>query len=491
MNNACAAKVLDWLWGDTAGFASVLRGAMKVVTAIAVALTLHQVLLHWYFAPNPDHWQALQKQIDDVNVLLADQKKALKGEPTIRICLFGSWPIEKHRRCEGEIEPITGLGYIVLRNGEAPTDVTPRRFFYMHESVLAASEIRIQASLQMLLRDIERQALNDASASDISLTLCVGTREMPGDDGCKVMAEIRRKLADPKMGLDALIDHVRVVALFFGPFHFITFAVFIFALMETVGLYYRWVRPVPTLYKVDDGELKPVDEAITKVSAFTKASVQSIGDKLFYQALQTAKRAGDKQRSLDSSGGRPSVANEAITEVEVMSGVESYRHHLIDDASSRQEHLETLGDTMLKLAFMGTVYGISAALFAARQLDTADPVEKLLAKAEMYSGIGVGFGTTLTGIILSIIAAQGRSIVSGAWFYQIGRAYDLLAIFGSDRLLSLARRHAPELKEEESKSPAVKNRDAQPFSSKRMAAWFFLIVTSALGLLYLARERIQ
>src|SRR5262249_18521208 len=120
---------------------------------------------------------------------------------------------------------------------------------------------------------------------------------------------------------------------------------------------------------------------------------------------------------------------------EVVSTVESYRVYLLDDAASRQEPLETLGDTMLKLAFLGTVYGISVALFSARGLDTADPITKLAAKAAMYSGIGVGFGTTLVGIFLSIVAAQMRSNLSTAWAGEIGAAYRLILDFGAEKLI--------------------------------------------------------
>jgi hypothetical protein len=128
----------------------------------------------------------------------------------------------------------------------------------------------------------------------------------------------------------------------------------------------------------------------------------------------------------------------------VVETLESYRNFLQDEAVSRQDILEVLGDTMLKLAFMGTIFGISSALFFARDLDTADPIEKLLAKAGMYAVIGVGFVTTLVG--LSIVASLMRSNLSTRWLNEIGTAYRLILDYGSGRLREFAKNLLPETK---------------------------------------------
>jgi hypothetical protein len=242
--------------------------------------------------------------------------------------------------------------------------------------------------------------------------------------------------------------------------------IFCFAILETFGLGIRWVRPEPELYTVQPGgaidpaSVAAIDEP--KLKRFLDNRTQSLGDQMLYQALlasadvldisearatpvssppksshrpdpPTAERTEDRQ-SL------PAPAASTTPYTEISSTLEGYRRYLLDAAVARQEPLETLGDTMLKLAFMGTVYGISKALFAARGLDTANPVLKLLAKAEMYSGIGTGFGTTLTGIILSILAAQSRSVLFGAWSEKIGRVYELVLDFRFEGFLSLVER---------------------------------------------------
>lgn len=469
-------SLMDLLWGDSSGLMSVIRGAIKWAAALVVALALHEFLLLWVLQPGSS-WDELQASFRGSNERLAAEKVKLKAEPTkgppaITICLYGSWKIQKDLQCPSLPEPtIFGLGYLVLRDGQVTTP-EPRRFFFAHGF---PSEIVIEASLEMLLRDVERSALNVPGTSDVSLMLCAGTRELANEDGCKVMARIREGLSSRIGSLDVQIDRIRIRALFFGPFHYLTLAVFVFAMIESLGLYVRWVRPSPTLYEVKEGALQ-LNSTSNDVVTFSKTLVQSLGDQLFYQALLASPRA-----ELEKGRSRDADQKSHDTDVTVLSGdvigsIESYRNHMVDDAASRQEPLETLGDTMLKLAFMGTVYGISAALFAARQLDTADPVEKLLAKAEMYSGIGVGFGTTLTGIILSIIAAQVRSIVSGAWSYQVGRAYELIMSYGPASFIDLSNRFGTDLDQVRNVSASVSSSD---YSNTKVALWFLLILLVA------------
>ena len=61
----------------------------------------------------------------------------------------------------------------------------------------------------------------------------------------------------------------------------------------------------------------------------------------------------DLKAAADIPGSPPATREEFV------SIHSSYRDFLQEDAIARQDFLETLGDTMLKLAFLGTVYGIS------------------------------------------------------------------------------------------------------------------------------------
>lgn len=523
MKNPESAAVVDFFWGDSGGIWLIVRWAIKVMSSVLLAFAIHQGLAFKLFQP-PTSWQGIEGAFQQANDCLSRKgpnEDAVCGlAPGIRICLAGTW-VAPALQCPpvltGRQETGDRWGYGIHKDG---VQAAPPRWFFLVKDLI--SHAQIIASSETLLRDLEKAAFNQPGTSDVALQLCVGTRETAPAEGCQMMARIRTLLTQDGMSVDEEIDRIRIRALFFGFFQFGTLALFIFACIETVGMWVRWVLPEPELYKLDETGASITPESLRKLDlgklrSFVTSREQSIGDKLFYQALVAGPKAVEDVRDINDpvyrravsrvlrnlemrvrDPGRKNELLEVISQVdnrpsdskfrgelaqslrqicetvedprihselqrlipdgetpgdseaqwnasngwlstEVISSIESYRQHLVADATGKQEALETLGDSMLKLAFMGTVYGISSALFSARALDTADPTLKLLAKAEMYSGIGVGFGTTLTGILLSIIAGQLRSFLNGAWSEKIGQAYEVVGNFNTVQLLATAR----------------------------------------------------
>jgi len=278
------------------------------------------------------------------------------------------------------------------------------------------SHPEIEESVDVLLRRVEAVAFGGDSSTPSNLKLCFGSARTLDSESCK-KTDILRDQLDKTDSLNGLMKSLRVTTLFFGPVQCLTLAIFIFALIQTFGMYARWVLPSDHVLKVDFSEtgfetVSNSDKATLEGLIGSRARYDSIGDRMFLRVL----------KSLGAAPKGDGAQRESLA-LETLSG---YRDYLVEDATVRQDQLEMLGDTLLKVAFMGTVYGISAALFAARELDASDPLIRLSAKAHMYAGIGVGFGATLVGIALSIIAAMARTWLLRTWLAGIGRGYRLL-----------------------------------------------------------------
>jgi hypothetical protein len=496
---------------------------VRFLIAVGLACLVHQLLAH-FGSPPSKNWQTLQDAFVDSNKILkagpeglpkllivappattaphqssagaagssADASQSNGDNPpvqlidptakagpgsasggwrAVQICLWGTWALSEESlecpadsRVSSDSNGLPAFGYAVLGSVGSPPS---RPFFYTERF---PSKVIIVASLETMLRDIEKSAFNDPGTSDVALKLCAGTRDIADEDSCRVTAAVRERL---EKLLDAEINRIRLVSLFLGPFQLFTLAIFFYAILETFVLWIHWVAPKPQLFEVkgDDGAIDPASVAGLKpntMNEFLNAPRQSIGDRIFYQGLlagaqvsdakafvvareleEVARNAGARHLSEETVNtlkemgksyrevvGAQLAISEQARAAAVVPRLGVYREHMFEEAQGLQERLETLGDTMLKLAFMGTVFGISSALFSARGLDTADPVLRLLAKAEMYSGIGVGFGTTLTGIILSIVAAQARSALYESWTGRIARSFERVLDYGSSRLLA-------------------------------------------------------
>jgi len=429
--------LLDFFWGDVSGLTSFLRTIAKIAFAVFIAILIHEYLLVPLLLTNTtNELNALESSFSQAN----EQLSGLKIDPNfsytkLSLCLDGVPSVKMNCSKPQWSNQRSALGYQILgeKVGNEPVSLNSGSFFEVNRVIGPISASTIRSSTDTLLREIERFAFNGPDKPVTDLSLCTGTRKLQTGPNCAVTSKIQA-LLDPSTGtgLGDMTNRIRFGSLFVGPIQFGTLCVFIFSVIEVFGLRWRWVNPADALFdikKTDDGVAFIPSQLPEALHNAEQSPVQSIGDRLY---LVDLKAAGD--------GGPESPA---ATNEEIISTHGSYRTYLLDDAVTRQESLETLGDTMLKLAFLGTVYGISKALFSARGLDTADPIARLATKADMYSGIGIGFGATMVGIILSIIAAEMRSDLAATWSGRIGSAYQRILDFGAVRLRDQARNLTP------------------------------------------------
>ncbi|MGR9293654.1 hypothetical protein ACU8OS_35400 (plasmid) [Rhizobium leguminosarum] len=434
-------------WGDTAGISAFSRTAVKILAALFLAWLLHEGLARTFLTLTPDKANEVAKLFEDVS-------KAIPSPPakadykSVEICIYSKPPAANGCKPTGETDPLgegvtSGLAYEI--NGvmaDSSQRLLATGTFFRVEKIGIISEGRIEESIDTLLRRLEIALFNGPTVFATGIKLCAGTRTLAEQGPCDQSAKLGSRFGltsaellpvqalsdqetEQRKILPGIIADFRLASMFFGPIQFGTAAIFFYSLIETFGLWARWIAPADRL------DLSKPPEAIAaeivKIQQETDSRpggfVLSLHDRLMVAAMAAEDR---------TDTGDPVMVSSATFSprkgfVEVLS---SYRDFLQEEAVGRQESLEMLGDTMLKLAFLGTVYGISAALFSARGLDTADPVLRLATKASMYAGIGLGFGTTIVGIALSIIAAIFRTNLAANWNREIGTAYQ--AIFRED-----------------------------------------------------------
>ncbi|NEH61401.1 hypothetical protein [Rhizobium ruizarguesonis] len=429
--------LIDFLWGEVSPGAALIGTLLKSLASFGIAWCLYEVLMVPALFSHPSEQTAALAQKFAAVAPIATTSGT--GD-TISICLDIVPKLSPQQCSDTEFASDVryAAGYQIRSSGADGGLLASGSFYEVTPLLGLLSVTHVKESTDSMLRQLERFAYNSRDTAVSQLTLCAGTRR-PLNEGCRKTADIAVAVDSKDGGVEKIVEGVRIGSLLTGPFQFVTLLLFVYALLEIVGLWLRWVAPPDRLFSVESSSggarlvpTTPFDDALRNLK---EVRVRSPGDRLFTRTLVAA---------LHSRQPAPEVVRaEPPTEVavdygaDILTTLESYRVYLLDDSVSRQEFLETLGDTLLKIAFLGTVYGISAALFSARALDTADPVLRLAVKSRMYSDIGIGFGTTLVGIILSIVVSQFRSSLAASWAEEIHRAYRLILDFGAKNMLDL------------------------------------------------------
>lgn len=482
----------DFLWGDVPWWTGLLRVPLKLILALFVALLLHEGFAAWRLSVTQDDANLLATSFTgisaDAHGLAVTVAPKSAGYEHVAFCLEAKPKVDGAcSNAEGdtrlnEADVVSGLGYRVLgaTSGD-PKLLTSGAFFRVKKHFGLISEGHIEESTDTLLRRLELALFNGPTVHASDIKLCAGTRTLLSGEQCRITGRVGNLLgaetaelvlpptdlaaaaapvaeapaapgAEAPVAAEAaalerdtrltrLISDLRIASMFVGPIQFGTLAIFCYALLETLGLWLRWVAPSDRLRFA----LGPEQVAAT-LNKLSQVRVLSINDRMMIAAMRVVKRSKEepKPRHRAAIPVPPDDTTAELTpDAEFVEVLSSYRDYLHEEAAGRQDALEMLGDTMLKLAFLGTVYGISAALFSARGLDTADPILRLSTKAAMYAGIGLGFGTTILGIACSIVAAIFRTNLAASWSSEIGAAYQRILKAGRGRVATVVE-GAPE-----------------------------------------------
>lgn len=390
--------ILDFFWGPEVGWLrSLSRLAIKILAAASIAWLFHQfVAVPLFFPDKVDGFaEGINKSLCDAGV---DAKVEI-SRTTTRLEYTVS-----HHSCRGEPPP-PGRAGEKSEPGQATAPSPPlaeKGAFYDLEPIWGVAHPRLMDSIDVLLRRTEVVWRGNPGQEKL---LCAESRKLLDPSSCNIIENLRqRRLIAGDVALVQHLQHVRWGAFLLGPIQLLTLAVFLFAVIETAGLLVRWLwAPSYVASLVDKGSRVPLelDDRTTfdkNLEAASKQRVRAFVDRFLEKALSPSTTAAETR-------------------------LRNYRDMLVDDCATHIDMLEMLGDTMLKIAFLGTVFGIGNSLFEARNLDAADPLIRLEAKSAMYAGIGMGFGATLVGIFLSIIAAKLRTGLSAAWLAGVDRAW--------------------------------------------------------------------
>jgi hypothetical protein len=318
--------------------------------------------------------------------------------------------------------------------GEAMMRACGEKRFIYNTSGLGApfvSAPTIVASVDILLRDIERFIGNENPDDVANLRLCAGTRTLLGPEICGTTELLRQCLSgEPSclrqeaIGIKGVIEWRRWAALLLGLIQYICLVIFLFIVLNVIGLWFTFVNRDPILVATGKGGIQPIDPfPQDPVARPPDTPVPSPA----FRAAMDKYREAPIRSNLDQIYVHTFARESA--DIPETSDIHAFRQFLVERVSARLAQLEKLADSILKLAFAGTIVGIAQALFAARDLDTANPIERLSVKAEMFAGIGVAFGTTLFGLGLVLILDRALVWLRTAWEDDIARSFHLVLDF--------------------------------------------------------------
>lgn len=458
-------KLIDAAFGPSQGPANLLRQLLKFALCIGAAFGVHSLAFNMMTNlsfPEAASISIMEEgsntsvnklltpdgdgRINVIGEILEASASQLKVKP-FDIALCGSSSVMR-RPCDDE-RIILGVVFLPRDTAEGITgtnaeEVKNELEYPIVQSVLGlapvvsvqhssqsvaelAPAVSIQHSVHSITRQIEAVAFNEPGTPASALKLCAGTRRALGRDECQVGAQIEEAIGAL---IRPAINDARWATLLLGPIQLITIALFFFVNLEAFGRLRRYALLDITLLEEVEGkdgksrfELPKEQDLDRRIQTFNASNTTSIMDEMIAYAIlskhQKQAMAVQQVATDELDGGPPLPAGH--TDVAKVATLEGFRDNMVGEAEAKIEPLESMNETMMKLAFIGTVIGIGMALMTARSLDAANPVDEMLTKAAMFGAIGSAFGTTLLGVSLSIVASTTIQTVSGKW---LGRIYD-------------------------------------------------------------------
>lgn len=299
-------------------------------------------------------------------------------------------------------------------------------------------------STDSLARIVERAARAETNeGTTTGLRLCAGTRKVLDEETC---TSISQSLQPLTARLQSDLLGLRLIPLFFGFIQFLTLSVFIYIMIELLGLRLNLLSAPVLFFNREKRTAEPPqqnaadstvpspraadqeDEPATIVKTGTsfssalehykKAKRRSAIDRMYVRTLLSMNRESSFPNTGNGDNG-PAIG-----------AADSFREYQVSEHDEAITALDVANEVMLKLAFAGTIWGIGNALFLARSLDTLDPIEKIIVKAGMFAGIATAFGTTLVGVILSIVASVRVQSLARSWADLINQNYRFISEIG-------------------------------------------------------------
>jgi len=410
--------ILDRLWGDRYSTPWVIvRTALKLIACASAAWLIHwsveRKLLPTSATFKHTFGEAVNRALDqEVNVCRLRPVRLIidsaDGARSVSYRVDRSAERKLGDECVGKVKDEPAGRSAGQRVKATALDAT---YIYLTEyPYFGLARTRLRDTIDVVMRRIELVAFNKEEDGDVKL--CTETVVRLSAEDCAQSERVRYALnKDPDVG--EAFGAVYWAALLLGFIQWATLSLFLLAFVDSAGLFARWLFLRSKL----EGLMDPFDQVQYEqtAKALEREDVVNILDKFGIATWRA---------STHMKGQSP-----AQLQVGMRTILRDYRDHLLDSASTKQEGLDLLGDSILKIAFFGTVLGIGLALFEATKLDASDALSRLSTKADMYAGIGIGFGATMVGIVLSIVAGLMRSALSQRWSDTIERGYRVVLDF--------------------------------------------------------------
>ncbi len=375
--------------------------AVKVLLSVVIAFVLYEAMIFSFVALVFGSPTVYEKLINDANTSLKDSG--------INVVLCLEAPVSSVINCGEKLkDAVPSIYEPWLSFGVTDKGGKTERVEFAVNHQFVVSNPKIVNSTHSLARIVERahQAKYEGAVPEdatSNLKLCAGTRKVLDDPTCTKISIALKTLSER---VSADLNSVRILALFFGIIQFAVFVVFWYIVIEC-WLTWRQLISAPVVFfqTAPDGSIDVVDDLGTALDKYNALENRSPGDRLMARLIQASSRAPSAGASLSSSV------------------LEDFREFQVSETEGIFGSLDIANEAMLKLAFVGTIWGIGSALFLVRELDSVDSVQRIVSKSDMFAGIGVGFGTTLVGVLLSIVASFQIQNIARRWEEHVNVYY--------------------------------------------------------------------
>jgi hypothetical protein len=422
------------LAGTKPSLNSILRFPSRVAFAIALAWACNQTIGWFFVSPAATTSAAVRRFEQDVN--------AQEGVTGVKVCLSklsgndapGVQTDEFDSFCRSQLPSLNyGLSFLIgkkLEFSKLPNDpanpncpkISNYRVecgsFYRYVQIwpLPIWSPEIVDSIHSFVRKIELLAFHSGS-EPAELKLCTGTPHLLSPKYCHTTSAIEKGFSEN--GLDNLIDSwVRFGAMLSGVVQLLTWVLFWLIALQLIAVARLVLGPRTSLFSLDmtgGVSLRQLPELNfrTAYDKYRSLAARSIGDMLWvsYIPFEAAVASSAQNRKGD------------------LESLDRERTRLRQLAEDSVSSFEKYCENILKLSFAGTIIGIGQSLFNARDLDTADPINKILVKSKMFAGIGTAFGNTLVGIGLSMVALFIVELFVARWLEAIEFNTDIIRDF--------------------------------------------------------------